>query len=393
MIINIRGGDDLNFENYESFFSYVNNFIISNIKHDIDNKLYYYYEKNKKNTIKGIKKFREELKSMFYNKTILNTNYWLSRGWDEKESILLINEEQKRRSDIGKVKMDGLKNTDYKKWCETKTTRKEFYIKKGFTEEESILMLSKRQRTFSLDICISKYGDEGLEVWKERQNKWISKMQGRIFDKDSSSPEFLFKKYGDDWIIKGLNRLCFLDKELLKDIISKYGNDFKSFIIEYNKVREIINMKDAYFIYNSNILRYFFNMTKNEMIECILNTFKIDKTSYGNIRYFNNHICRSNGEYFIAKKLFENKIDYVYEKKYPNSNLICDFYINKYDLYVEYTGMLKDFMRKNQPNIYNVYKDRFDVKQKMCLDENIKMIFNTDPNKLIKNIKEYGNKN
>lgn len=320
-------------------------------------------------------------------------NYWISRGWDENESILKVINEQKRRSDIGKTKMETLKSVDYKKWCETKTTRKEFYMKKGFSEEESLKMLSNRQRTFSLDICIDKYGDRGLDIWKERQDRWISKLNGRVFDKNSGSPEFFKKKYGDDWIYKALNRLCFLDKELLSNLISNTGNDFKLFIIEYNKLREIINMNDAYFIYNSNILSSFFNKTKEEMIECILTTFNINKTSFGNIRYFNNHICRSNGEYFLAKKLVENKIYYIYEKKYPNSNFICDFYIPEYDLYVEYSGMLKEYMRKNQPNIYLVYKDRFDVKQKMCLDKNIKMIFNTDPNKLIKNIKEYGNKN
>ena len=51
--------------------------------------------------------------------------------------------------------------------------QKEYYMVKGYSEEESIKMVSERQKTFSLDKCIEKYGEEkGLDKWKERQQKW-----------------------------------------------------------------------------------------------------------------------------------------------------------------------------------------------------------------------------
>jgi G:T-mismatch repair DNA endonuclease (very short patch repair protein) len=57
------------------------------------------------------------------------------------------------------------------------------WMKKGYSEEESKIMLSKHQTTFSLDLCIKKYGYEvGVRVWKERQDRWQATL-------NSKSPE------------------------------------------------------------------------------------------------------------------------------------------------------------------------------------------------------------
>jgi len=72
-------------------------------------------------------------------------------------------------------------NDMYSKVNETKelnqtfTTRIEYYLNKGMTEEEAAIALTERQTTFSLEICIEKYGEEeGLKRWQERQNTWHS---------------------------------------------------------------------------------------------------------------------------------------------------------------------------------------------------------------------------
>ena len=66
------------------------------------------------------------------------------------------------------------KANNTKKQNNSYNTTLEFYIKKGYTPEEAGKMLSKRQRTFALDICIGKYGyDEGVKRWQERQTKWL----------------------------------------------------------------------------------------------------------------------------------------------------------------------------------------------------------------------------
>ena len=61
-------------------------------------------------------------------------------------------------------------------------TQIEYWAKQGYTEDESIDIISKRQTTFSLDICVKKHGEmEGKRIWKERQNKWLSNLPKQNF--------------------------------------------------------------------------------------------------------------------------------------------------------------------------------------------------------------------
>ena len=124
----------------------------------------------------------------------------------------------------------------------------------------------------------------------------------------------------------------------------------------------------------------------------ILSKYGIIPSKFGNIRYFNNHICRSNGEFYISKKLKENNIEYEYEKKYPDSNFISDFYIKKFNLYVEYMGFLKsDFMNKHNFNICQEYKKKYEIKKNLCLEKKINFIFESDYKLIINKILNYDN--
>ena len=60
------------------------------------------------------------------------------------------------------------------------TNQKEYWMKRGYSEEESIKMVSERQQTFSKEICIEKYGkEEGIKIWKERQLKWQKTLKSK----------------------------------------------------------------------------------------------------------------------------------------------------------------------------------------------------------------------
>jgi hypothetical protein len=48
-----------------------------------------------------------------------------------------------------------------------------YWIKRGYDKEESLELIRERQRTFTLDKCIEKYGEDGGKIrWLERQEKW-----------------------------------------------------------------------------------------------------------------------------------------------------------------------------------------------------------------------------
>lgn len=60
------------------------------------------------------------------------------------------------------------------------TTRLQYWLNRGLTEEAAVEALRKRQTTFSLNICIEKYGiEEGYERWKQRQTTWIEALHDR----------------------------------------------------------------------------------------------------------------------------------------------------------------------------------------------------------------------
>lgn len=59
----------------------------------------------------------------------------------------------------------------------------DYYLKRGFTEEEGKQKIKERQTTFSREKCIEKYGEEeGLKIFNERQKKWQETL-------NSKSPE------------------------------------------------------------------------------------------------------------------------------------------------------------------------------------------------------------
>lgn len=58
------------------------------------------------------------------------------------------------------------------------TTTLEYYLNMGYSEKVAKEMLTERQRTFTLDKCVEKYGyDIGSKRWIDRQEKWLNSYQ------------------------------------------------------------------------------------------------------------------------------------------------------------------------------------------------------------------------
>lgn len=88
------------------------------------------------------------------------------------------------------------KVNETKELNQTFTTRIEYYLNKGMTEEEALIALSERQTTFSLEICIEKYGkEEGLKRWQDRQDKWHSNFKKSNYSKISQKLFWMIMHY------------------------------------------------------------------------------------------------------------------------------------------------------------------------------------------------------
>lgn len=86
---------------------------------------------------------------------------------------------------------DEVKKEARKKAIENHTKDKrmvslEYYTSRGMSLEEATIARSERQRTFTLDKCIEKHGDEeGRRIHTERQNKWHKSFKKTNYSKIS----------------------------------------------------------------------------------------------------------------------------------------------------------------------------------------------------------------
>jgi G:T-mismatch repair DNA endonuclease (very short patch repair protein) len=109
--------------------------------------------------------------------------------------------------------------------------KEEYWIKKGFAQEEAKKIISEKQSTFSLEKCVEKHGgEEGMKIWKTRQDNWKAK----VFN-DKTHISRGYSKIGEEFInsiIEILNKMGYDNPNILhgkneKFIKTKEGNVYK----------------------------------------------------------------------------------------------------------------------------------------------------------------------
>lgn len=79
------------------------------------------------------------------------------------------------------MRREHLRYTKSKITPEKISTRIEYWLSKGYSGDEVILKLKDRQRTFSLQKCIEKYGkEEGIRRFEQRQEKWMKSLHKQL---------------------------------------------------------------------------------------------------------------------------------------------------------------------------------------------------------------------
>lgn len=178
--------------------------------------------------------------------TCWNIDFWLARGYQEEEAKARVNAVQQKNS--GKIK-EKYTEEERRKFHNTNI---EFYTIRGYQEEEAKKFIKERQKTFTLEKCIQRHGQEnGVKIYKERWQK-------SLYDKTEEEIEALhasrgitlenyIKKYGMDLgPIKYNEWLIAYSKRLTRNGMPKYQKEsvkwFESFIpkdiLELAKIKE-----------------------------------------------------------------------------------------------------------------------------------------------------------
>ena len=210
--------------------------------------------------------------------------FWLKKGLNEKESLEKIKKIQKNNS----LKGIELRIKNPEKYTSILNNQIGYWVKKGYTIEESKKIISERQRTFSLEKCIEKYGKvDGVKKFKDRQHKWLKSYKRNNFSKISQE---LF------WdIIK--NEPNITDREIY---FATYNNGIKDESGKNNeyrlKLRDSVILPDFFDKKNKKIIEfdgtYYHRKTPENLlreekrdkmiIDCNYKVFHVNETVYKN---------------------------------------------------------------------------------------------------------------
>jgi hypothetical protein len=124
-----------------------------------------------KETVKEMKKNDPNFTKSWSHQCL---DFWLKKGYSEEEA----------KKEVDKA-LDNMHKKTWEKrkehpelYLDVNTTQIGYWVKKGYTLAQSRRMISDRQKTFTLDKCIKKYGEvEGTNVYNERNFKWNEKMK------------------------------------------------------------------------------------------------------------------------------------------------------------------------------------------------------------------------
>lgn len=134
--------------------------------------------RSKKNKAYTKKKLKENQKYTRENSSWC-IEYWIKKGYNKKEANKKLKQNQQKNGQKFKNKL--LNDKDFlKKFKDNNNTSINYWIKRGYNKKEANQKLKERQATFSLKLCIEKYGKElGTKRWQKRQNDWLNTMDSK----------------------------------------------------------------------------------------------------------------------------------------------------------------------------------------------------------------------
>jgi len=204
-----------------------------------------YSENDNKNTTKNSGKHMKEAKykKMFSDKIKgeKNPNHKSNTTLEKRQSCSPFSKKFIKYED------DKERNEFIKNVCNNKSyqVRLDYWINKGYSNEEAELKLKERQTTFTLEKCIQKYGEElGIKIFTDRQEKWQKSLNegGNLKQGYSKASQDLFYSLLKYYDFESMKKIYFATKNEELRLDKKDGGvwiyDFadlnKRKIIEYN---------------------------------------------------------------------------------------------------------------------------------------------------------------
>lgn len=226
----------------------------------------------------GIKKFRNVFVKNYINcQTRYNKKYWVQRGYSVEQAMVEILKIQKTNNTKAVEAMQNLKECNFEKYKKKRNIYVEYWIEKGFSEQEAKIKLKERQSTFSLEKMKQKHGvEEGTKKFNLRNEKWLHSLYGKMtleqkieFDKSKCvTKDKMIAKYGEEkalgkwenYIKSHVNMwgASGISKKYIDEIISKIeADEIKKETIFYGSEE-----KNEFYLYdNETMSLYWYDLT------------------------------------------------------------------------------------------------------------------------------------
>lgn len=320
-----------------------------------------------------------------YPESLYNPHFLRCMGWEENDINSFISKKQRDNSE----KMSINKKNNPEKYSASTNTKIGYWLNKGFDEETARKKISERQSTFSKKTCIEKYGEElGLIKFTERQKKWIKTLSQRndyqLLQISKNSYDYVNKEF-DELVL----RSGFLEKTKEMILNGLKCENVECFVEYVSNNLDLKKYSELIPYINSKIIHQKFNIEKEILKEKFIDKLPFNpfESKYGTAIYHNQIRFKSLKEYKLALFLELNNINYHYEVTYPNTLRKCDFYLPKYNIYIEYFGMLDNKSIIKEGSIFDFYKKKMEDKIQHCFINKINLIYDVNLDKLIEKIK------
>jgi hypothetical protein len=283
--------------------------------------------------------------------------YWMKKGYSENEAI------EKAKKTSKNLSLKGHKNRkDPDLMRVNNKLCIEYWTLRGHSKEEAKKIISANQSTFSLDTCIKKHGEEkGKEIWLKRQEKWQNtlKQKSDAEIEDINKRKFAYNPDRFENITECVEKIVevYGEKVILneEEFLNKIKNDLEK--STYKKYWTPDKYVKTIPLYQFIVL----DLTENQLINKISNLFVSgvflleNSGAYKNyIKWVNGKLLRSSYEIYFYERITDINENYIIsiDGMYPNSRLRYDFYMSNGD-YIEICPICKNKIKTNKIIEYN----------------------------------------
>ena len=168
-----------------------------------------------------------------------HVNYWLEKGYSKEGAA-----EMRRQHQANFCKQSGIARKHQK---DIMPNQVGFWLKKGISLEEAKLKVSERQRTFSYQKCIKKYGyEKGKQMFEDRQKRWQASLKNNNSEQRLKEINNLKKHNLETYIATGRSAQDYVDLRVSRGAVKQFADRALKFLIDNNLELTAANFNDHY---------------------------------------------------------------------------------------------------------------------------------------------------